>query len=125
MFELVTHIPLMLAQAAPIASPVESFYEILLHNGLMGGAVALLIFLLIKRDRDLQNSQEGRLTDAKTLAELVKNHTAAMVASNASNEERNRALEVSSRAAEKSVVVIDQLVKEIEELKSEVKTKPH
>lgn len=118
MFDIV---PIILAATDTVPAdfnPVSAFYQQLLHNGLMGGAVALLIFLLIKRDRDLQNSQEGRLNDTKAVAELIKNHTAAIVASNASNEERTRALEVSSRAAEKNIVLLDQLVKVIEELKT-------
>lgn len=129
MFELVTHIPLILAQAAPhvepttVTNPIAAFYELLLHNGLMGGAVALLIYLLIKRDNDLQKSQEGRLADAKVLADIVKEHTTALVTSNAAGEERNRALEVSSRAAEKSAIIIDQMTKEIAELKTELRTK--
>src|SRR5512144_2721261 len=111
----------MLAQATPAipSDPVSAFYQVLLHNGLMGGAVALLIYLLIRRDTDLQKSQEGRLTDARQLAEIIKEHTVALIASNAANDERNRALEVASRAAEKSAVIIDQMTKEIAELKNE------
>jgi hypothetical protein len=119
------NLPLILAQAGPGAvvpmEPVSGFYNLLLNNGLMGGAVALLIFLLIKRDSELQKSQEGRLEDSKTLALIVRDHTVALAATNVANEERNRALEISSRAAEKFVVIIEQLVKEVAGLKGDKK----
>lgn len=114
-------LPLILAQVAPIeptsTNPLSTIYDIFLNNGLMGAALALLIFLLIRRDSDLQRSQEGRLLDAKNLADLVKDHTTALIANNLANEERNRALEVAARAAEKSAIIIEQLTKQIEDLK--------
>ena len=112
---------LMLSQAGPAipsVDPTGGFFELFLRNGLLGAAVALLSWLLIRRDNDLQKSQEGRLTDAKSLADAVKNHTVALQASNLSNDERNRALEISARASERSAIVIEQLSKEITELKN-------
>jgi hypothetical protein len=101
----------------PSIDPTGGVFELLLRNGLLGGAVALLIYLLIRRDSDLQKSQLGRLEDSKSLAEAVKSHTVALTASNIANEERNRALEVAARAAERSALIIEQLSKEIIELK--------
>jgi hypothetical protein len=118
---------LMLAQAVPTVplEPVSGFYEILLHNGLMGGAVALLIYLLIKRDSDLQKSQEGRLDDAKNLAEVIKSQTVALTASNAAADERNRAVDAAARAAERSAIVIENLTKTVDGLNLEIKGLKH
>ena len=129
MFELAflsqVDFPLILAQAAPAVpisvDPISGFYGILLRNGMMGAAIAVLAWLLIRRDGDLQKSQEGRLADAKFLADVVKDHTVALVASNAAADERNRALEIASRAAEKSAIIIEQMTKEISELHAEIK----
>jgi hypothetical protein len=118
MFDL----PLMLADAG-VVEPVTSFYDLLLRNGLLGGAVALLIWLLIKRDSQLQEAQAARLADAKVFAELVKNATVAMTARTSADDERNRALEIAARAAEKSAIVIDQMSKEIQSLNSIIKNK--
>lgn len=120
---MIENIPLVLAQAAPAVDPTGGFFDLLLNKGVLGGAVALLIFLLIRRDSDLQKSQEGRLTDAKVFSDIVKNHTAAMVQENSANEERNRALEVAARAAEKSALVIEQMSKEIERLNTELNSR--
>jgi hypothetical protein len=117
-------IPIMLAQAGDAAfDPTSGVFGILLKNGLLGGAVALLIWLLIKRDGQLQTSQTERLTDAKVFAELVKNATVAMTAQNAANDERNRALEIAARAAEKTAIVMDQMSKEIQDLNTNLKGK--
>ena len=113
---MIENFPLILAQVVPGVDPTGGFFDLLLNKGVLGGAVALLIFLLIRRDSDLQKSQEGRLTDAKVFSEIVKNYTAAMVQENSSNEERNRALEISARAAEKSALIIEQLSKDIDKL---------
>lgn len=115
---MVEHIPLVLAQAI---EPASGLYELLLKNGVLGGAVAVLVWFLIKRDGDLQKSQEGRLNDSKQLAEIIKNHTVAIQASNVAQDERNRALEIAARAAEKSALVIENLNKEISELKSQIR----
>jgi hypothetical protein len=112
---------LMLADvgaAIPSIDPTGGFFELFLRNGLLGAAVALLSWLLIKRDNDLQKSQEGRLEDAKSLSEAVKSHTVALQASNSANDERNRALEVASRASERSAIVIEQMAKEITIMRS-------
>jgi len=111
---------LMLADvgaAIPSIDPTGGFFELFLRNGLLGAAVALLSWLLIRRDNDLQKSQEGRLTDAKSLADAVKSHTVALQASNSANDERNRALEISARASERSAIVIEQMSKEISEMR--------
>jgi len=121
MFEVLAQFPIILADATaivPSIDPTGGVFELLLRNGLLGGAVALLIYLLIRRDSDLQKSQLGRLDDAKSLAEAVKSHTVSLQASNIANEERNRALEISSRAAERSSIVIEQMAKEITEMRT-------
>jgi hypothetical protein len=117
-------IPVILAQAGAEAfDPTSGVFGLLLKNGLLGGAVALLIWLLIKRDGQLQTSQSDRLADAKVFAELVRNHTVALTAQNATNDERNRALESASRAAEKTAIVMDQLAKEVQNLNANLKGK--
>jgi len=110
---MIEHLPLVLAQI----DPTGGYYELLLKNGVLGGAVGILIWFLIKRDADLQRIHEARLTDAKALAEVLRTHTSALQASNVANDERNRALEVSARASEKTALVIEQLAKEIAEIK--------
>lgn len=120
---MIENFPLILAQVVPGVDPTGGFFDLLLNKGVLGGAVALLIFLLIRRDSDLQKSQEGRLTDAKVFSEIVKNYTAAMVQENSSNEERNRALEISARAAEKSALIIEQLSKDIDRSCNELSNK--
>ena len=114
---MIEHLPI-LAQAV---EPVSGLYELLLKNGVLGGAVGVLVWFLIKRDGDLQKCQEGRLQDAKALAEVVKEQTATLQATSRANEDRNRLLENTSKIAEKSALIVDQLTKEVADLQVEIR----
>lgn len=110
----------MMAQATELPS-LSPLFDILLNNGALGIGLGFMIWIFLKRDKDLQASWNERLADAKSFATIVKDHTSALTASNIAQDERNRAVEVSARAAEKSAIIIEQLSKEISAMKEELR----
>ena len=117
---MIEHLPLVLAQAVPV-DPTGGLYSLLLEKGILGAALAFLIFAWWKRDSDLQKANAERLEDVKMFSDIFKNHTVALQASNIANDERNRALEVAARAAEKNAIIIEQLHKNVELLISKLR----
>ena len=113
MFELFT-----LAQAAPI-SPIEpgisSAFSEILRLGLAGAILLLALIALWFKDRALQASQDGRLTDAKVITEIIKDHTAISQAQAATDAERTRALESTTKVIEKMAIVLEQVAKDVKE----------
>ena len=103
--------------------PIEpGWTDYLLNQGVIGFVCAILLYFLIKKDTQVENISEKRLVDLKSVTEIIKNQTVALEAMTKADDEIHLALANQIRLGDKQVLIIEQLSKELADLKSEIKT---
>jgi len=106
---------MILAQAdAVVGLDPTAWFGQIAQTGLMGLLFVLVVYALIKRDRDLTEERKARLQDALGMRSMIEADTSARVASTISQEERNRLMDTMARNQEA-------LVNEIKLLRGGVK----
>jgi sirohydrochlorin ferrochelatase len=89
-----------------VAATTDLFGQIAQY-GLLGILFVLVVYALLKRDKDLTEERKARLQDALSMRQMIEADTAARVAATASQEERNRLMETMARTQELIVSKID------------------
>lgn len=95
----------MLAQA----TSTDLFGQIAQY-GLLGVLFVLVVYALIKRDKDLTEERAARLSDALAMRDLIRADTEAKVAGIKLQEEHNRLMETLARNQETLVATSTNLV---------------
>ena len=107
-------IPMIMAQA-PIPE-ISGWFDYLLSQGVLGFMVLALGWFLIKKDKQINEITENRLKDIKEMSEVIKRQTVAMEASIKMDEQDHQAIENYSRLIDKQMIVLDQLIKTVNDL---------
>lgn len=94
-----------LAQVAP-----TDLYGQIVQYGLLGVLFVLVVYALIKRDKDLTEERAARLSDALAMRDLIRADTEAKVAGIKLQEEHNRLMETLARNQELLVATSTNLV---------------
>ena len=113
-------IPVILAQSSIDPS---GWLEFLLNQGVLGFVVAVLLFFLIKKDKQIETVTEKRLDDLKKISEVIREQTIALQASTKADDQMHQTLDNQIRIADKNVVILEQMTREIQAMKEEVKRK--
>ena len=113
-------VPMMLAQSSIDPS---GWLEFLLNQGVLGFVVSVLLFFLIKKDRQVESVTEKRLEDLKKISEVIRDQTVTLQASTKADDQMHQALDSQIRISDKNVLLLEQLIKEMQTLREEVKAK--
>ena len=113
-------VPMMLAQSSIDPSGWADF---LLNQGVLGFVVSVLLFFLIKKDRQVESVTEKRLEDVKKISEVIRDQTVTLQASTKADDQMHQALDSQIRISDKNILLLEQLIKEIQTLREEVKAK--
>lgn len=99
-----------LSQAVPSGPLPTDLLGTLAQYGLLGILFVLVVYALIKRDKDLTEERKARLSDALAMRDLIRADTEAKVAGIKLQEEHNRLIETLARNQELLVATSTNLV---------------
>jgi uncharacterized membrane protein YhiD involved in acid resistance len=94
-----------------------------LNQGVLGFVVAVLLYFLIKKDRQVEDVTEKRLEDIKKLSEVLRDQTIALQASTKADDQMHQALDTQVRTCDKTSVIMEQIVKKLDDIEKSVKEK--
>lgn len=105
-----------LSQAVPSVPTVPLPTDLLgtiAQYGLLGVLFVLVVYALVKRDKDLTEERKARLADALAMRDLIRADTEAKVAAIKLQEEHNRLMDTIARNQEALVATVHSTIAEL------------